>query len=361
MKKLTLIISFLLLLFIQLNALEYTQNYVESDFYEGKFDKIIRFDEIYFSNTLGDENISKKLNPIIKTIKRELADPHASLKISLVGFSQHRDTQEDALEMSKKYVERIYQELSMRGIDENIIYKYAQGDTLMLYSDETQESNTLSNRVNINLYLNYLSDDDKDGIYSDKDKCPNSPKDAIVDENGCSAKNIVVLVKGHKKEAKIIVSNDAGSVIIDTFNELTMMSSNKSAPTPPKKISQKKLNKVFSDLTGVDVVNKHYVFYFDDINLLENSKKELNNMILEIAKIKDPIIKIIGHTDTVGSNKYNVQLGLKRANEIKKFILKSKIKTLRIDTLSYGEKNLAVKTADNVDEKLNRRVEVFIH
>ncbi|MEN4052354.1 MULTISPECIES: OmpA family protein [Sulfurimonas] len=361
MKKLSNIFYFLILSTNLLFALEYTYNYAETDFYKGKFDKIVRFDVIYFSNSFADEHLSKKLHPIIQKIKEELANPHASLKVSIVGYSEHRNSQEEALQASKQYIERVYKKLLAGGVDKSSIYTYAQADDVMLYSDETEESNALSNWVNINLYLSYLSDEDKDGVYSDKDKCPNSPQDAIVDANGCNAKNIVVLVEGHKKGAKIIVSNDAGSVTIDTFNELTLMNSKKSAPTPPKKISQKKLERAFADLVGVDVIYKHYIFYFDDINLLENSKKELNNMIIEIAKIKDPIIKIIGHTDTVGSSRYNVVLGLKRANEIKKFILKSKIKALKIDALSYGEKNLAVKTADNVDEKLNRRVEVFIH
>ena len=361
MKKLTYIISFLLLYTNLLYALDYAYNYAESDFYKGEFDKIVRFDTIYFSNTLADENLSKKLLPIIQEIKKELKNPHAGLKVTLVGYSKHKASKKDAIEASKKYVEHIYQRLRREGIDESIIYRYAQGDSAMFYSDETEESNALSNRVNINLYLNYLTDEDKDGVYSDKDKCPNSPKDAIVDANGCSAKDIIVLVKGHKEKAAIVVLNDAGSVTIDSFNEVTLLSSKESAPTAPKKISQKQLDSEFAALRGIDVIYKHYVFYFDDINILENSKKELNNMILEIAKIKDPVIKIIGHTDRVGSSRYNMILGLKRANEIKKFIVQSKIKALKIDALSYGEQNPAVKTADNVDEKLNRRVEVFIH
>jgi outer membrane protein OmpA-like peptidoglycan-associated protein len=361
MKKLSYIIYFLLFFSNLLHAFEYAYNYAESDFYEGEYDKIVRYEPIYFSNTLADENLSKKVTPIVKEIKKELQNPHAGLKVTLVGHSKHRTSKEDAKEASKKYVEQIYKELLGAGIDKSIIYSYAQGDTLMLYSDETEESNALSNRVNVNLYLKYLTDEDKDGVYSDRDKCPNSPMDAVVDADGCSAKNIIVLVKGHKDKTAIVVSNDAGSVTIDSFNELTLLSSKESAPMAPKKISQERLDRVFSDLVGVDVIYKHYVFYFDDINLLENSKKELNNMILEIATIKDPVIKIIGHTDTVGSSRYNAILGLKRANEIKRFIMQSKVKVLKIDALSYGEKNLAVKTADNVDEKLNRRVEVFIH
>ncbi|MBA1433187.1 MAG: OmpA family protein [Epsilonproteobacteria bacterium] len=231
----------------------------------------------------------------------------------------------------------------------------------MLYNDETEASKALSNRVNVNMYVNYLTDNDKDGVYSDKDKCPNTPQNTIVDANGCKAKNIFVLVKGHKNNTAIEVSNDAGSVTIDSFDEVTLISSKKSAPTQPKKVSKKKLEKVFNDIVSALVVYQHYVFYFDATNLLENSKKELSNMLIKIAKVKEPIIKIIGHTDTRGSSSYNYQLGLTRANEIKKFILQSKIQALKIDAMSYGENNLVVKTADNVDEKRNRRVEVFIH
>lgn len=358
MNKLFKIVNILFFFCTTLYSVEYDKNYSESDFYQGTYDKIIRYDAISFAS---DENSSQKLQTIIRKIKKELEHPHIKAAVSLVGHSQQRESKEKAKEASSGFVESIYKVLLQNNIDKNIIYKYPVGDRVMLYSDETKSSSKLSNSVNINLYINYLRDDDNDGVYSDKDKCPNSDADEIVDENGCSAKNIVALVQGHKQETAIVVSNDAGSVLIENYNELTLINSSTIPPSKPKKIAQKKLKKAFHDVVSVDVVYQHYTFYFDDINLLDNSKKELNNMLLKIAKVKDPVIKIIGHTDTVGSNKYNYQLGLKRANEIKNIIMQAKIKALRIDAVSYGENNLAVKTADNVDEKRNRRVEVFIH
>ena len=353
---------FVLLLYItSLYSFEYQKNYAEEQFYDGDFDKIVRFDELYLEDIFSEHNESKKVREIIKRIHKEMNNPDANCKISIVAYSQHLNSKEKALQKSKEYADRIYEQLLASKIDKKIIYRYFEGDSAMLYSDETKSSNALSNRVNINLYVRYISDEDNDGVYSDKDKCPDTKPNTLVDSNGCEAKNIVVLLEGDKKNTKIIVSNDAGSVVIDTIDEFTIINSKDTPPSKPQKISKEKLKKVFTNVENVPIVSLHYTFYFDDINLLENSKKELNSMLEKIAKIKNPIIMIIGHTDTVGSEKYNYQLGLKRANEIKKFILASKIKSLKIEARSYGETNLAVPTEDNIAEKRNRRVEVFIH
>jgi outer membrane protein OmpA-like peptidoglycan-associated protein len=350
MKKLIQIFYILLLFNASLWSFNYTGNY----------SKIVRFDEIYFQNSLADSNLSKELQPILTQIDKEFSHPHATVQISLVGHSKHRATKEEALQASKEYVQEIYDELLKHHIDKNLISKEAQADKIMLYSDETEESNALSNRVNINMYVTYLTDDDHDGVYGDKDKCPDSKPDAIVDENGCSAKDIVILVEGRKKNTAIVVSNSAGSVVIRLFNQYTLLNSQDIPPISPKKISQAKLNKSFENLVDIPTIDKHYTFYFDDVNILDNSKKELDKMLVDISKIKNPVIKIIGQTDTVGSDQYNEKLGLARAKEIEKVILKSNVKVLKMSVLSYGEKNLAVKTADNVAQKLNRRVEVFI-
>jgi outer membrane protein OmpA-like peptidoglycan-associated protein len=78
-------------------------------------------------------------------------------------------------------------------------------------------------------------------------------------------------------------------------------------------------------------------------------------------------ITIIGHTDTSGDEKYNEGLGLKRANSAKSALQaafsKKKIGEDRIagiDVESAGEKDLAKRTADNVREPLNRRVEITV-
>lgn len=74
-------------------------------------------------------------------------------------------------------------------------------------------------------------------------------------------------------------------------------------------------------------------------------------------------ITISGYTDTSGDEKYNQDLGLSRANVAKtaleEALKKRKVAGDRIAGItprSFGERELAVETADNVKEPLNRRV-----
>ena len=88
---------------------------------------------------------------------------------------------------------------------------------------------------------------------------------------------------------------------------------------------------------------------------------------VSINKIKEFIIKnntkiekylIIGHTDTKGSEKYNRNLSLDRANAVKKIFVESGILESKITILAMGEKNLRVKTLDEVAHPANRRAEI---
>jgi outer membrane protein OmpA-like peptidoglycan-associated protein len=68
---------------------------------------------------------------------------------------------------------------------------------------------------------------------------------------------------------------------------------------------------------------------------------------------------IAGHTDTVGNNGYNLKLSQARARSIAAWFRKRGVK-MPIAFEGFGETALAVKTADNVDEPKNRRVDYIL-
>jgi outer membrane protein OmpA-like peptidoglycan-associated protein len=69
---------------------------------------------------------------------------------------------------------------------------------------------------------------------------------------------------------------------------------------------------------------------------------------------------INGHTDTTGSNAYNMKLSAKRADAVKEALVKEGIPAAAIVVNSSGESGALVPTADQVKEPRNRRVEVVI-
>ncbi|PPR44476.1 MAG: Outer membrane protein P6 [Alphaproteobacteria bacterium MarineAlpha5_Bin11] len=97
------------------------------------------------------------------------------------------------------------------------------------------------------------------------------------------------------------------------------------------------------------------IIYFD----FDKYKLTLDN----INEIKDYINSndinrylIIGYTDTKGTNEYNYELSLKRAESVKDFLLSIGVEKDNIKIIGMGEKELAKFTNDEVKHPANRRV-----
>ncbi len=71
-------------------------------------------------------------------------------------------------------------------------------------------------------------------------------------------------------------------------------------------------------------------------------------------------VTIIGHTDTTGSNAYNMKLSAMRADAVKAALIKEGIPAAAITTNASGEGAALVPTAEQVKEPRNRRVEVVV-
>lgn len=104
------------------------------------------------------------------------------------------------------------------------------------------------------------------------------------------------------------------------------------------------------------------LFETNDYTLNKTAKyfiDEVSRIILQKDNYKS--IEVVGHTDNVGTNQYNQNLSLKRAESVKKYLLNSKNLTTKITPKGEGSRE---PVADNTTEKgkqQNRRIEIFIH
>ncbi|MDX2454214.1 OmpA family protein, partial [Desulfosarcina sp.] len=67
-----------------------------------------------------------------------------------------------------------------------------------------------------------------------------------------------------------------------------------------------------------------------------------------------------GHTDTLGDKAYNLDLSIRRALAVKQQLVDNGVDDTFMDVSSHGEEHPLVKTADNVGNAKNRRVEVIV-
>ena len=124
-------------------------------------------------------------------------------------------------------------------------------------------------------------------------------------------------------------------------------------------------DKIINNPESVTVVTKNekreimQIIYFD-FDEYALSEVSLNTLKTFLDKYQHQISNyvILGHTDTKGTNKYNLKLSLKRAKTIKTIFLQEGIEEKNINILGKGEEFLAVPTSDEVAHPANRRVKI---
>ncbi len=142
-----------------------------------------------------------------------------------------------------------------------------------------------------------VRDSDGDGVDDDHDKCPNTPKGYKVDINGC------------------IKEINVPDVFFD-FNKATLK-------------------------PGF-------------VDLLQGLAQEYRGQVLPDAII------VTGHTDSIGSDRYNQKLSLRRAEAVKQALISIGIEGGIVRTIGAGE---SMPIADNDTEEgraRNRRVQIEI-
>ena len=91
----------------------------------------------------------------------------------------------------------------------------------------------------------------------------------------------------------------------------------------------------------------------------------LYNEIDRIARImvKYPQTSIIieGHTDSTGSERYNLDLSERRAESVKKLLVERSVGETRLTTIGYGESRPVATNDTAAGRLMNRRVEIRIN
>ena len=105
-----------------------------------------------------------------------------------------------------------------------------------------------------------------------------------------------------------------------------------------------------------------FVLYFvvGTDELTEESKGELPKVLAALRDRPVPDVLVVGHTDTVGDLRGNDRLSAQRAETMKGHLVQIGIAADRIRTAGRGERELLIRTPDNVDEPRNRRVEIIV-
>jgi len=87
---------------------------------------------------------------------------------------------------------------------------------------------------------------------------------------------------------------------------------------------------------------------------------ELNRVASVLTQYPETLIRVEGHTDSVGTDEYNMDLSYRRANSVRNLLVQRGVNINRIQTVGFGESMPVATNATEAGRQLNRRVEIKI-
>jgi outer membrane protein OmpA-like peptidoglycan-associated protein len=117
----------------------------------------------------------------------------------------------------------------------------------------------------------------------------------------------------------------------------------------------------------LEPVREGVSFYLTDVyfkqsraDLLSESFKELDGLVLFLKENPTVEIELGGHTDSQGKSSLNYILSEKRANTVKDYLVHMGIRSRRVSVKAYGDTRPVERSEDEQGRKLNRRVSVTV-
>ena len=196
-------------------------------------------------------------------------------------------------------------------------------------------------------------DTDGDGVLDYLDECPDTPKDVEVDVRGCpldtdgdGVPDYMDECPGTPKGAGV----DERGCPLDTDGDGVLDYLDECSGTP-------KGARV--DERGCWVISEA-LFDFNKYQIKTEFYPHLDEIVTVLQENPTMVIEIQGHTDNVGSSRYNRTLSENRAKAVKNYLIKKGINSQRLIAVGVGFSR--PKTTNRTEEgrASNRRVELLL-
>lgn len=218
-------------------------------------------------------------------------------------------------------------------------------------------------------------DNDKDGIPDDRDKCPNQPEDRdnYQDEDGCpepdNDQDGVLDAKDrcpNQPEDHDGFEDHDGCPDLDNDGDKIPDLQDK-CPNEPEDFDGDSDEDGCPDKYKLVVVTnrkieiKQKIFFATGRTRILRRSFAVLNEVAQVLKDRQSIwIEIGGHTDSRGSERYNLRLSSGRANSVRAYLIRQGIDPGRLGAVGYGESTPIEENRTRSGRAMNRRVEFVL-
>jgi outer membrane protein OmpA-like peptidoglycan-associated protein len=192
----------------------------------------------------------------------------------------------------------------------------------------------------------------------------------IVLLSGCAAQKsvsqksvIILLPEDGKVSGEVTVENAQGSQVLNRSWQSVEIAGSQGLPGGTIVLDETTVQGVFGGvMSAMPLQPAHFLLYYKQggTELRPESQLLLPAIVKAIAERHPAQLIVVGHTDTMGTDAFNYQLGLRRATSLAELLVSLGAAPAGIETSSRGTADLLVKTPDQTPEPRNRRVEVTI-
>ncbi|NPA30137.1 MAG: OmpA family protein [Epsilonproteobacteria bacterium] len=170
-------------------------------------------------------------------------------------------------------------------------------------------------------------DADEDGVLDSRDKCPDTPMGTIVDENGCP-----------------MPKDSDGDGVVDGVDQ---------CPNTPAGFKV--------DAQGCAVgVTLYLHFPFDSAVIPTDELTDVKKVAKFMQKHPQVTAELDGHTDSIGTEAYNMKLSIRRAKAVERALVKYGVSKDRLSVKGFGESRPIAPNDTEEGRAKNRRVEVIL-
>ncbi|MFJ4392251.1 OmpA family protein [Pseudomonas soli] len=160
-------------------------------------------------------------------------------------------------------------------------------------------------------------DEDGDGVFDRRDRCPDTPAGTQVNHMGCPLPQYPATAPQPEPAAtpEVITLDDQGQVL----------------------------------------------FAFDSAELTQGAQQRLQGLL---PKLNDPSVasvKVIGFTDSVGSDSYNQRLSERRASGVAEYLISQGLAPSKVTSQGRGESEPVADNDTDEGRSRNRRVELHLN